>query len=153
MTTSRRELIDGFGAAALANNAVVFVGAGMSVGAGYPSWRGLADTLRAGADIPDKVEDATLISQYYAEINGEPAMRRAMLESLAPVGDPPPTAALRDLARLPVREFWTTNYDWLLERALGNPVRIVNDPSFRTTREVVAPRRLTKMGSPGIDVG
>lgn len=145
MPIGQRQVVEGFGAAALANNGVVFVGAGMSMGAGYPSWDDLAEPLRAGADIPALVADAPLVANYYGANLGRSALEASLLAVFAAIGDPHPTAALRNIARVPVTEFWTTNYDWLLERCLPVATRITRDDDYASHRDKIAAQRLTKM--------
>lgn len=99
-------------------NVAVFAGAGLSVGAGFVDWKKLlkpiADEL--GLDI-DKEHDLISIAQYHLnEKQNRSGLNRALIEQLSPGHSP--TENHRILARLPVKTYWTTNYDKLLEDSL-----------------------------------
>ncbi len=100
-------------------NAAGFIGAGMSKAAGFVDWAGLmapiAKTLGLDAT---KEPDLVALAQYH--LNANAANRSKLTELLIEqfVDLPKPTPNHEILARLPIRTFWTTNYDRLLETAL-----------------------------------
>jgi Sir2- and TIR-associating SLOG family/SIR2-like domain len=99
-------------------NVAIFAGAGLSVEAGYVDWKKLlqpiADDL--GLDI-DKEHDLISIAQYHLnEKQNRSGLNRALIEKLSP--GHAPTDKHRILARLPIKTYWTTNYDKLLEDSL-----------------------------------
>jgi len=108
---------------------VIFVGAGLSQGAGLPGWdeliRGISDEL------PGCPEDADYrdVAQYYVNEYGDRRLvevLRTRLDTLAVR----PTAVHRTIIRLPVDCIFTTNYDDLLEqalRAIGQTFALVVD--------------------------
>lgn len=110
-----RDLLEGSGAA--------FVGAGMSIRAGFVNWRELLRDIAGdlGLDI-DLEHDLIAVAQY--EEN-----RKRTRDSLdeAIVREFSRQAAIttnhRLLARLPIDTVWTTNYDQLLEQAFADARR------------------------------
>ncbi len=98
--------------------AAVFIGAGLSRRAGYPDWRTLlADIAKElGLDIEAEY-DLAAVAQY--SLNKAARKRnkltRLIVDHFPPKADAP--EPFRILARLPVRNVWTTNYDKLAETA------------------------------------
>jgi len=99
-------------------NLAIFAGAGLSVGAGYVDWKKLLQPIahELGLDI-DKEHDLISIAQYHLnEKQNRSGLNRALIEQLSP--GHAPTENHRILARLPIKTYWTTNYDKLLEDSL-----------------------------------
>ncbi len=99
-------------------NAAIFAGAGLSMSSGFVSWRGLlkpiADEL--GIDI-DKEHDLISLAQYHENEKGNrSALNRALIEQFTQ--DHEANENHRILARLPIKTYWTTNYDTLIEDTL-----------------------------------
>jgi len=115
---TRFELVEEYGEAVLSGNAAVFVGAGISQGAGLPGWDGLLDPIRTSCDVP-KHHDYPLVAEYIAnELAGGAAdLHDYILQELtkSPFR---PEVNQRLIARLRVPQVWTTNYDPLLELAM-----------------------------------
>lgn len=118
-----------------------FVGTGLSVGAGLPSWYELITELAASISykLPppewttsDELLDA---AQAYVNRQGLHSLISHLKGRLDTTGVQP-TAAHRALARLPISVVFTTNFDDLLERAFrdaGKRVEVVvhdGDVSF-----------------------
>ena len=119
------------GAALSAGECVLFVGAGLSRGAGLPDWTELIERLAADLHVkPPARFDYLDLAQWYRERFGRDALARA-------VGDTfhhacaalRPTLAHYLLLSLPLKIIITTNYDNLLERALAGlkhyPTRVL----------------------------
>src|SRR5215472_2678368 len=105
-------------------NVAIFAGAGLSVGAGYVDWRKLLQPIAQdlGLDI-DKEHDLISIAQYHLnEKQNRSGLNRALIEQLSP--GHAPTDNHRILARLPIKTYWTTNYDKLLEDSLKTADKI-----------------------------
>jgi hypothetical protein len=112
--------------ALLARECVLFVGAGLSSGAGLPDWKALvgrlADDLgiKPGADYLD-------LAQWHREKFGPERLARVVRETFS--APSLPTLGHYLLAALPVRQVITTNYDDLVERALAAqkryPIKVV----------------------------
>lgn len=109
-------LVETFGSAAERGSGALFVGAGLSQAAGLPGWLDLIDDPRRKAGIPE-MTDAPLMAQYIADSPrvGRSALDAHVLQEITKL-DPSRTAPVHRLvAKLGVREIWTTNYDQLLE--------------------------------------
>jgi len=110
-------------------DAVFFIGAGLSAGAGLPTWVELVDEMRAALTPAPTETNPMLIAQFYRNSYGDHALYTFLRKALRG-RNVPPTPAHLTLASLPVRAFFTTNYDSLLERALEanhRPVHVITD--------------------------
>lgn len=99
-------------------NAAIFAGAGLSVSAGYVNWkellRGIADELNL--DI-DKENDLISLAQFHVnESRNRNQINQKIIELFTK--DTTKTNIHRVLARLPIKYYWTTNYDTVLEDVL-----------------------------------
>src|SRR5580698_9638708 len=99
-------------------NAAVFAGAGLSIPAGMVNWKGLLKNIarEIGLDV-NKEDDLVSLAQFHVnERGGRHQINQALINEFAR------RAKLTDnhkmLARLPIRTYWTTNYDTLIEDAL-----------------------------------
>ena len=128
--------------------ATIFVGAGVSMGAGYPSWKKLLREIgeELGVDSDDIADLAALAQWHIRRSAGATKIRQIIRNELA-IEHPIPDS-LEIVARLPIRHIWTTNYDRLIERAfsgIGRPL----DPISSTRDLALKPRpgavRLYKM--------
>jgi len=99
---------------------VVFVGAGLSIAAGLPTWSELEATMRMKAGLSQTCSGPRVADCCRAVI-GEQNFNSLLREQVKDgVG---PTEAHRRLATLPVGIFVTTNYDTLLEKAIQEQQR------------------------------
>jgi O-acetyl-ADP-ribose deacetylase (regulator of RNase III) len=111
---------------------VVFAGAGLSQGAGLPSWsefiRHLAEDL--GAPHAADLEYFLDVAQWHLEQKGEDRLVEQIRRHFGP-GRVRPTLSHYLLMSLPVRIVVTTNYDNLLEQSLDalrrHPATITNE--------------------------
>lgn len=110
-------------------NGVLFVGAGLSQGAGLPGWPELLRKMMAwaeahGVDMRDKVElegyiasnELLLVAEEIRDRLGQDDFRRFMAEVFRKPGLKP-TDAHKLLPRIPATAALTSNYDTLLETA------------------------------------
>lgn len=100
--------------------AALFIGSGLSVEAGYPSWEELLNPFieELGLDIK-KVHhtDLPTLAQYYVNKCGSRTKLVERIKSL--YGNVlKPTLNYRLIACLPINVYWTTNYDTLLEESI-----------------------------------
>ncbi|AWB95357.1 hypothetical protein DCE93_06545 [Agromyces badenianii] len=116
MTVTMKELVAKFAEAVAVGDAAVFVGAGTSMAAGLPDWNALIDDARVAADVPAGLADAPLAAQYIANTDGEGALHAAIKRKIDV--DVVPTDVHDTLSQLPIRDYWTTNYDLLVEQSL-----------------------------------
>jgi hypothetical protein len=95
----------------------VFVGAGLSMGAGLPSWASLMEPLRER--VPDCPPSASLpqIAQFFVNLHQRPALITALRDALRPP-HVEPTIVHDAVVSLPTNRIFTTNFDRLLEDAL-----------------------------------
>ncbi|MES0022311.1 MULTISPECIES: SIR2 family protein [unclassified Mesorhizobium] len=99
-------------------NAGLFVGAGLSTSAGYPSWKDLVHDLAEDIGLDVNLEtDLPGVVQYFLNSAGRKRTRLASLISKEIGIDKRIPEILHTLARFPLKHIWTTNYDELLERA------------------------------------
>lgn len=143
--TTRSELLATFGAACDNRNAVVFIGAGLSLSAGLPTWEKLLTSPREELGLPRTLNDYPLLAEYIATDPqyGRPKLDAHLLNQISMVGGPAIPPAFAAIARLPIDQVWTTNYDSLIERALApeGAAVIATDDEIRqigsTTRAVI----------------
>jgi L-asparaginase/Glu-tRNA(Gln) amidotransferase subunit D/NAD-dependent SIR2 family protein deacetylase len=156
---------------------VLFVGSGLSVGAGLPNWRNLLFSLaheyrardeKAGSTLEDevaaKLAAARLTAKDYKAAGslieraflprGEDALRNALSTLLH---DVEPTPAHGAIARLPWTKIITTNYDMLLESAADaqaqleasqeDPPRKLTAAELRERTPITSPTRANFIAS------
>lgn len=101
------------------DNAAVFIGAGLSKAAGFVDWRGLLAPIATplGLDV-EKESDLVGLAQFHLNTNAgnRNQLNQLLIDQFTDL--PAPTENHRLLARLPIRSYWTTNYDRLIEQAL-----------------------------------
>lgn len=132
MPISRDELIRQFGAAAEYGNGVLFVGAGLSVPLGLPTWPRLIEGPRLSAGVPSG-PDAPLLAEYIAHklSGGRDALNQHVLKEIT---ERTPSGADRNhelIDQLGVKEVWTTNYDRCLESACKDAAVIIDDDTVK----------------------
>lgn len=130
---STRLFINDYANAISNGNAAVFIGAGLSCGAGLVDWRGLlmpyAQNLGLNIDRQNFLE----LAQRYCD--RDPNGRNDINQSIQAhfdrswrEGDIPESHQI--LAHLPIQSYWTTNYDQLIETALNYRQRSVDTRVF-----------------------
>jgi Sir2- and TIR-associating SLOG family/SIR2-like domain len=101
------------------NNTAVFIGAGLSKGAGYVDWPGLMAPIASGIGLDATKEvDLVALAQFHLNANAgnRSGLSQLLIEKFSDLRDP--TENHRVLARLPIQTYWTTNYDRLIEKSL-----------------------------------
>lgn len=108
-------------------NAAIFAGAGLSVAAGYVDWKGLLTPLanKLGLDI-DKEHDLVSVAQYHCneDAGGRHDLNQLLINQFC--SGHIVTENHKILARLPIKTFWTTNYDRLIEKSLEGARKIAD---------------------------
>ena len=101
------------------NNTAAFVGAGLSKAVGYVDWAGLMAPVATGLKLDvAKETDFIALAQYHlnANCNNRYTLSQLLIDEFSDIKKSSDNHKL--LARLPIRTYWTTNYDRLIEYAL-----------------------------------
>lgn len=128
--------------------AAIFVGAGVSVGAGYPTWskllREIGEELGVGSN---DIHDLAALAQWSIQESGSASRVRNVvkdhIKKLLPIPKP-----LEIIARLPIRHIWTTNYDTLIERSfetIHRPIDTISGTKDLALKATPGAVRLYKM--------
>jgi nucleoside phosphorylase len=106
----------------IGNNCCAFIGAGLSIPAGYPSWSGLLDKLKAeaeyrfGREINDAHLDYYERAEEYRKILGVENYRNIIRREFDPENNKQPWLPVHsDIVGLPFVSYVTTNYDCIFE--------------------------------------
>ncbi len=115
---------------------VLFVGAGLSTGAGLPGWNELIARLSRDLQVePSPRIDHLDLAQWYREQFGNERLANVLRSTFG--GEGLPTLAHYLLMGLPIRHVITTNYDQLLEQTLDSlkrhPVPIIHQEEVAGT--------------------
>ncbi len=126
----------------------IFVGAGVSMAAGYPSWSELLSDIAVELEVDSKnVNDLAALAQWsILENGGATRVRNVIKSEIGPDKAIPET--LEIVSRLPVRHIWTTNYDRLIERAfssISRPINSISGPKDLALRVTPGAALLYKM--------
>lgn len=126
----------------------IFIGAGVSMGAGYPSWsqllREIGEELGVGTN---DIQDLAALAQWSIQESGGATRVRNVIKDQIGIDHPVPET-LEIIARLPVQHIWTTNYDRLIERAfqgIGRPIDSVSGTRDLALKATPGATRLYKM--------
>lgn len=146
--TTRTRFLNEYPKSLAEDAGAVFVGAGVSVGAGYPSWQSLLKEIgeELGVNSADVYDLAALAQWHVRSSSGYTRIRQVIRAEVAPEHALPET--LQTIARFPIRHIWTTNYDRLIERAfseIGRPVEAISASADLSLRARPGAVRLYKM--------
>ena len=108
------------------DNAAIFLGAGMSVDAGLPSWKDLFAPLAQELQININTTDYQIydIAQFYANRFGRNELYKKIGKEINRILES--TTALNELALMQLNSIWTTNFDQALENNLSKIGKIIN---------------------------
>lgn len=146
---TREELLRNYGSAMRAQEAAVFIGAGLSKGAGFVDWKALLSEFARDLKLDLEIEtDLTLVAQYHLnrERNVRSRLHGKLVEAFG--GKVAPSPAHNLLAQLPVHLFWTSNYDHLVEDSLDaahRKYRVFKSSSSLTYTAKAADDRVFKL--------
>src|SRR5579864_8734518 len=117
MADSVDKFVDTYVEALRDQNAAIFAGAGLSIPAGIVDWKELVREIAEdiGLDV-DREDDLVTVAQYHLNSRGRAKINQALVNEFSDLATL--TDNHRILASLPIRTYWTTNYDTLLEEAL-----------------------------------
>lgn len=100
------------------DTAAIFAGAGLSIPAGYVNWKDLLKDIaeELGLDV-EKEHDLIALAQFHRNEKGNRSgLNQEIINRFTK--NVKLTNNHKILSRLPIKYFWTTNYDILLEKAL-----------------------------------
>lgn len=114
---SRNDLIREIEKAIKSDELGAFIGAGLSIPAGFCSWKELLKepAKEIGLDV-EKENDLVNLAQYYVNSKKRTSIDDLIKGEFSKLVKPTDNHKL--LSQLPISTFWTTNYDKLIEKAL-----------------------------------
>jgi hypothetical protein len=146
--TEMRAFLDLYLKALASGQASVFIGAGLSVPAGYVDWKTLLRPLAedVGLDVA-KEHNLIRVAQYVINTAGGRArVNQRIVTEFSRAATRVPSHDI--LAQLPISTYWTTNFDSLVEEALraaGRRPAVVHAQEQLTSREDDADATVYKM--------
>ena len=142
MDLKKQAFLRDVGKELLEENVAVFAGAGMSAGAGFVNWaellRPIADEL--GLDV-DKENDLVALAQFHCNdnANNRSQLNQRLIEEFS--RETSETENHKILCRLPIRTYWTTNYDKIIENSLDNSGKIADVKYTKEHLSTTKPKR------------
>src|SRR3546814_2874959 len=106
------------------DSAAIFAGAGLSKSCGYVDWPELlCDIAKELGLNAEKEHDLISLAQFHVNTRRtSDGLAKKILQEFSEQAEP---SEVHDIiARLPIRSFWTTNYDSLIEDALRKAFRV-----------------------------
>ena len=118
MEISKKKLIKEYTKAIEEGRAGIFAGAGLSIDSGYVNWKELMRPFAEELHLEiDKEKDYLAVAQYYRNQSGTRAsINRSILAEFSKEWKDNENVDI--ITRLPIKTFWTTNYDKLIEKGL-----------------------------------
>lgn len=101
----------------------IFAGAGLSINSGYGDWKSLLKPIGKQLGLNLNM-DLTAIAQYYENEFGRDELNCRIINEFGKL--PKENDNLNILASLPIKCYWTTNYDSLIEDTLRKEGKIVD---------------------------
>jgi NAD-dependent SIR2 family protein deacetylase len=126
----RDKFINEYAEKILKNKAIVFLGSGINKEVGLPDWDELLTDFFEELDLKDINNEINVdnldIAQFYLDKKDRKSLHELLRKKLRAGEKTEEGGTLKagenlcEVAKLPVRDFWTTNYDNLLESALDD---------------------------------
>lgn len=114
-TKAKKVFIDNLTNQLKLSNLSFFLGAGVSVGAGFPSWEELLEDIANDIGIDLKKEtDYYRVFQYCVNELSLSIVEQRVYEKLSSLSYK--SEGIESALKLPIDSFWTTNFDQVLER-------------------------------------
>jgi hypothetical protein len=135
------QFVDKYIKAIDAENAAIFAGAGMSVASGLVNWKELLRDMAIELSLDvDKETDLIALAQYYENDKGtRGSINDQLIEQFTK--DVKESTNHQILASLPIRTYWTTNYDDLIEKTLEKYGKITDVKRCPENLAISKPRR------------
>ncbi|WLI06723.1 SIR2 family protein [Pseudomonas sp. FP597] len=123
------------------NNAAIFAGAGLSKSSGHVNWKELLTDIAEELELKIDLEsDLISLAQYHVNKTKGPAkLTRKIVEEFSHQAEPSDNHKI--LARLPIRTYWTTNYDSLIEDSLKQAYKVADVKYKLSQLNVTRPKR------------
>lgn len=125
MSISKKDFINYYAKQARNEVTSLFLGAGVSVSTGYPSWKTLLEPCAQELNIHlnDNI-DLYLLAQYYANEYGNNALKRIINDNINNFNHE--SDLVESLLNLEFKTIWTTNYDTVIEQNLNKRKILMN---------------------------
>ncbi len=142
MTLVKNAFLRDVGKELIEENVAIFAGAGMSAGAGFVNWsellRPIAEEL--GLNI-ERETDLVALAQFHCNdnANNRSQLNQRLIEEFS--REAHETENHKILSRLPIRTYWTTNYDKIIETSLDRSGKIVDVKYTKDHLSTTKPRR------------
>lgn len=119
---SKKDLIREIEKAIRSDELGAFIGAGLSISAGFCSWKELLrePAGEIGLDV-EKENDLVNLAQYYSNSKKRTSIDDLIKRQFSQLVKPTKNHKL--LSLLPISTFWITNYDKLIEKALEDNIK------------------------------
>lgn len=131
MSISKSLFVRKYTEAIIRDEAAVFAGAGYSREAGFCDWKGLLKNVARDIELDiEKENDYISLAQYYENANGYNALCGTILDSFSKYKNNYVLA--KSVEILPIKTFWTTNYDHFIEDTLKNDFKKIVDVKKNT---------------------
>lgn len=106
----------------------IFAGAGLSIASGYVDWKRLLAPICKLMRV-DNGGDLTEIAQFYKDKYGRQGLNNILFKEFSKI--PKNNENIQILAKLPISDYWTTNYDDVIEVELKRRGKIVHKIEFQ----------------------
>lgn len=93
----------------------IFAGAGLSIASGYVDWKKLLEPISKQLRLNSNI-DLTETAQYYKDKFGRQGLNSLVFNEFDKM--PKNNDNINWLAKMPISEYWTTNYDHVIEQAI-----------------------------------
>lgn len=125
MPISEKDFVQQFSKQVLDGRTALFLGAGGSADAGYPTWRALFKPMvdELGLD-QDEMLDNYALAQFYSNRYGALELRRRIEAALS--REPQESQLINRLVNIGFESIWTTNFDNAIETAFKKKNVLVN---------------------------
>lgn len=126
----------------LSGKAAIFAGAGLSIPCNLPSWKDLLKPMASsiGLDVNRESDLLSVIQYYQNSTGGRGSIDQEIMNRICEV-DCSPSEGHRILAELPIKTYWTTNYDQLIETAIAEAGKIADIKIVTENLTTHKPRR------------
>ena len=123
------------------DNTAIFAGAGMSKSCGFVDWPELLKDIAEEIGLKVEIEqDLIALAQFHVnQLKGTAKLSRKIIEEFSEQAESSETH--RILAKLPIRTYWTTNYDTLIEDSLRQAYKIPDVKHSVEQLHITKPKR------------